>query len=112
MNTAAKPKSEPRIRSVKVTDEAIVATLADDRVISIPLSWSYRLELATPAQRRNYRLIGKGYGVHWPDVDEDLSANGFLNGTPAPRLKAYRDFVRQLRTSKRPISCARSGPAK
>lgn len=107
MSTAAEPKPEPRIRSVKVTDEAIIATFADGRVISVPLSWSYRLELATPAQRRNYRLIGRGYGVHWPDVDEDLSANGFLNGTPAPRRKAYRDYVRKLRANTRPASRSR-----
>lgn len=97
MSTVAKLKLEPRIRSVEVNDQAIVATLADGRIISMPLHWSYRLEAATPEQRRNYRLIADGVGVHWPDVDEDLSANGFLNGSPAPRLKAYRDFVRTQR---------------
>ena len=63
----------------------------------MPLHWSYRLEAATPEQRRNYRLIARGVGVHWPDVDEDLGANGFLNGSPAPRRKAYRDFMRKHR---------------
>ena len=97
MSTAAKPKPEPLIRSVLVTDQAIVATLTDGRVVSVPLHWSYRLEAATPEQRRNYRLTGRGDGVHWPDVDEDLSANGFLNGTPAPRTIAYRKFLREYR---------------
>ena len=90
MRTATPKKSEPRIRSVEVTDKAITAYLVDGRTVSVPLSWSWRLESATPQQRRNYRLIADGIGVHWPDVDEDLSANGFLNGTPAPRPKARR----------------------
>ena len=97
MSTAAKLRLAPRIRSVQVNDQAIVATLTDGRIVSVPLHWSYRLEVATPEQRSNYRLIGRGDGVHWPDVDEDLSANGFLNGTPAPRTKAYRDFIRKHR---------------
>ena len=90
MRTVARKKTEPRIRSVEVTDETITAWLVDGRVVSVPLWWSWRLEAATPEQRRNHRLIADGYGVHWPDVDEDLSANGFLNGTPAPRPKARR----------------------
>jgi len=101
VSTAAKLKSEPRIRSIDVNDQTIVATLTDGRVVSVPLRWSYRLEVATPEQRANYRLIGRGYGVHWPDVDEDLSANGFLNGTPAPRTKAYRKFMRNNRALRR-----------
>jgi len=58
--------------------------LVDGRAISVPLAWSWRLSDATPAQRANWRLIGGGHGVHWPDVDEDISAEGMLNGTPAP----------------------------
>jgi hypothetical protein len=73
------------IRRVDVTDETITAHLADGRVISVPLAWSWRLSDATPAQRANWELIGDGYGVHWPDVDEDISAEGMLSGVPAPR---------------------------
>jgi hypothetical protein len=51
----------------------------------VPLAWSWRLSEATPAQRANWRIIGDGYGVHWPDVDEDISADGMLNGVPARR---------------------------
>jgi len=50
-----------------------------------PLAWSWRLSEATPAQRANYRLTGTGQGVHWPDIDEDISVEGMLHGTPAPR---------------------------
>ena len=76
---------ENRIAHVEVTDEAITARLIDGRVISVPLAWSWRLSEATPAQRANWELIGDGYGVHWPDVDEDISAEGMLHGAPARR---------------------------
>src|SRR5437867_7159965 len=76
---------DPRIASVVVTDETITAHLVDGRVISVPPAWSWRLSDATPAQRANWTLIGDGHGVHWPDVDEDLSADGMLNGVPARR---------------------------
>jgi len=76
---------ENRIAQVEVTNETITARLTDGRVISVPLAWSWRLSEATPAQRANWELIGDGYGVHWPDVDEDISAEGMLSGIPARR---------------------------
>ena len=85
MSTVAGPHNDPQIRRVEITDQFITAHLADGRVISVPLSWSWRLERATPAQRRHYEIIGDGEGVHWPDIDEDLSAEGMLSGSPAPR---------------------------
>jgi hypothetical protein len=81
MNTVA--SSEPRIADLKVTAEAIVADLTDGRTISVPLAWSWRLANATPAQRRRFEIIGSGEGVHWPDIDEDISARGLLQGIPA-----------------------------
>lgn len=85
MNTVA--NNEPRITDIEVTEDAITARLVDGRVISVPLVWSWRLSRATPAQRQNFEIIGSGEGVHWPDVDEDLSARGMLQGTPAPPPK-------------------------
>ena len=82
--TTAEPEYPP-IVSIDVDDHWITATFVDGRRISIPLWWSWRLEQATPAQRANWRLIALGEGVHWPDVDEDLSARGFFMGTPAPK---------------------------
>jgi hypothetical protein len=76
---------EPRILSVEVSDDAITAQLADGRAISVPLAWSWRLSEATPEQRQHFEIIGAGQGVHWPDVDEDISAEGMLYGTPARR---------------------------
>jgi hypothetical protein len=75
--------NEPRIASVVVTDDEIRASLVDGRTISVPLVWSWRLAGATPEQRQNYEIIGSGQGVHWPDVDEDISATGMLTGGPA-----------------------------
>jgi hypothetical protein len=83
MSTAVSVES--RIEHVEVTDETITARLVDGRVISVPLAWSWRLSDATPAQRSNWKLIGDGHGAHWPDIDEDLSADGLLNGVPANR---------------------------
>jgi hypothetical protein len=83
MSTAVSVES--RIDHVAVTDETITAHLVDGRVISVPLAWSWRLSEATAAQRANWTLIGDGHGVHWPDIDEDLSADGMLNGVPARR---------------------------
>ena len=78
---------DPRIVSVQVTDDAITAQLHDGRMISVPLVWSWRLSEAAPEQRQNYEILGSGEGVHWPDVDEDISAAGMLHGTPARRPK-------------------------
>jgi hypothetical protein len=83
MSTAV--TTESRIDRVEVTDETITAYLVDGRVVSVPLAWSWRLSEATPAQRAHYTLIGDGQGVHWPDIDEDLSAEGMLHGIPARR---------------------------
>jgi hypothetical protein len=74
---------EPRILSITVDDEVISAQLADGRTISVPLAWSWRLSQATAAQRQKLEIIGSGQGVHWPDVDEDISASGMLHGIPA-----------------------------
>jgi hypothetical protein len=81
MNIAA--SSEPRIVTLEVTEDAIVAQFADGRTVSVPLAWSWRLANATPAQRSRFEIIGTGEGVHWPEIDEDISARGMLQGIPA-----------------------------
>ena len=77
--------TEPRIQDVKVTSDAIIAYLVDGRVLSVPLVWSWRLSEATAKQRARFKLIGDGQGVHWPDIDEDISVEGMLHGAPAHR---------------------------
>jgi len=76
MTTAA--DVEARIQSARVTADRIVAELTDGRIISVPIAWSWRLSEATAKQRANFRLIGSGQGIHWPDADEDLSVEGML----------------------------------
>ncbi len=80
-------KPQIRIKNVDVDDEMITAYLMDGRIISVPLEWSWRLAEATPEQRKHFEIIRDGYGIHWPDIDEDISAEGMLYGTPAPRPK-------------------------
>ena len=89
MSIAASVTSDPRIQKIRVSKDQIIADLVDGRVIGVPLAWSWRLSEATPAQRANFRLIGTGQGVHWPDIDEDLSVEGMLQGTPARRPRRH-----------------------
>jgi hypothetical protein len=87
MNTAVQMQ-EVRVKDITVTEDTITAQLMDGRTISVPLAWSWRLSEATPEQRGNWEIIGDGHGVHWPDIDEDISAEGMLYGIPAPRPPA------------------------
>jgi hypothetical protein len=86
MNIAAETY-EPRLHDIRITEDEIIAFLVDGRTISVPLAWSWRLSEATPEQRQNFEIIGDGVGVHWPDIDEDISVQGMLHGIPAPRAK-------------------------
>jgi len=66
-------------------DHSLIVDLMDGRTISVPLAWYPRLFNATPEQRANWETCAAGYGIHWPDIDEDLSTEGLLRGAPAPR---------------------------
>ncbi|GAB1232646.1 hypothetical protein UT4_11120 [Ferrigenium sp. UT4] len=76
---------EPKISELRITEAEITAFLMDGRTVSVPLAWSWRLSEATPAQRNHWEIIGDGIGIHWPEIDEDISIEGMLYGTPAPR---------------------------
>jgi hypothetical protein len=78
------PKPGERIVEVTLDDDSLSARLADGRVISVPLAWYPRLLHATREEREKWELCGGGFGIHWPDLDEDLSAEGLLRGAPAP----------------------------
>ncbi|MGB8988937.1 MAG: DUF2442 domain-containing protein [Candidatus Sulfotelmatobacter sp.] len=84
MNFLASTADE-RVLSVEFSDDALSVSLRDGRIITVPLVWYPRLLNATPLQRQNWKLAGGGYGLYWPDVDEDLSTEGLLRGSPAPR---------------------------
>lgn len=79
--------TDARAEDVTVTDEELIVNLKDGRTISAPLAWFPRLLHATPEQRAKWELMGEGEGIHWPDVDEDLSVAGLLRGTPAPQRR-------------------------
>jgi hypothetical protein len=73
--------SEPIATAVAFADDSLVVTLEDGRILSVPLEWFPFLRDASPKARRNWRLIAKGYGIHWPTLDEDISLPG-LFGLP------------------------------
>ncbi len=77
--------ADERVSSVAFTDEALSVSLKDGRTITVPLAWYPKLLHATAQQRNNWKIAGGGYGIHWPDLDEDLSTEGLLRGAPAPR---------------------------
>jgi hypothetical protein len=80
--------ADERVAGVEITEDTLSVALMDGRAISVPLVWYPRLVHATEQQRQNWQIAGDGYGIHWPDIDEDLSADGLLRGAPAPRPRA------------------------
>src|SRR5438270_9385704 len=85
MRSLAETAPDIRVRDARIEGESLVVDLMDGRTISAPLAWYPRLLSATPEQRRHWEIAGGGYGLHWPDLDEDLSTEGLLRGAPAPR---------------------------
>ena len=73
----------PTAESVTVTEDTLSVDLSDGRTIAAPLAWFPRLLHAAPRERNNRRLIGKGHGIHWTDLDEDISVEGLLAGKPS-----------------------------
>ncbi len=73
-----------RIIDVHVDAEKVSIDLMDGRSVSVPLAWYPRLFNATPEQREHWQISGGGHGIHWPEIDEDLSSEGMLQGAPAP----------------------------
>jgi hypothetical protein len=80
---ASQPNPGERVRDVRITDDTLAVDLADGRTIIVPLVWYPRLLNATFDQRSHWKVAGAGYGIHWPDLDEDLSTEGLLRGAPA-----------------------------
>jgi hypothetical protein len=77
--------ADERVRSVRSDDDTLSVDLMDGRTITVPLAWYPRLLNATQAQRDHWEPSGGGYGIHWPEIDEDLSTEGLLRGAPAPK---------------------------
>src|SRR5215213_9625041 len=87
--------ADERIKDVRVTNHELVVALADGRTLSVPLVWYPRLLNATAEQRKDWQLIGDGEGVHWPQIDEDLSVAGLLRGVPAPADRPHHPPARE-----------------
>ena len=77
------PAADTRVKSVELDDDRLTVELMDGRAIAVPLVWYPRLAKATARQRRNWELAGGSYGIHWPDIVEDLRTDGLLRGAPA-----------------------------
>jgi hypothetical protein len=75
--------ADERVSQVNFDDDRLIVDLMDGRTIAVPLAWYPRLFAATPAQRNHFEVAGAGYGIHWPELDEDLSTEGLLRGAPA-----------------------------
>ena len=89
MNTSAGRNGE-RVASVRFTQNSMSVDLADGRTITVPLEWYPRLLNATEPERMHWELAGAGYGIHWPDIDEDVSVEGLLAGAAAPHSREGR----------------------
>ena len=103
MNTSAVEIEAPKAENVKVTKDTLNVDLSDGRTISVPLEWFPRLVYATPEERSNWRLIGRGHGIHWEDIDEDISVEGLLTGKPSGESqKSFKKWLiqRQSRLTK------------
>lgn len=77
--------ADERVANVRISEDELIVRLRDGRTISVPLVWYPRLLNATEEQRNHWQIIGAGYGIHWEEIDEDLSSEGLLRGAPAPR---------------------------
>ena len=88
MSISAIEMEVPFAQDVIVSDDTLRVDLSDGRSISAPLAWYPRLRRATPAERKRWRLIGRGLGIHWTDLDEDISVEGLLAGKPSGESRA------------------------
>lgn len=106
MNISAVEIRVPAAENVTVTEDTLSVDLSDGRSLAVPLAWFPRLLHATPSERKNWRLIGRGQGIHWEDLDEDISVEGLLAGRPSGESQAsFQKWLasRSQRAKKRTI---------
>ncbi len=105
MTTLAIELEVPSVENVIVTEDTLSVDLSDGRTISVPTAWYPRLSYAEPGERENWRLIGGGHGIHWEDIDEDISVEGLLAGKPSGESqRSFKKWLeaRELRMPNRP----------
>ncbi len=83
MSTSVSDNAEARVESVHFEKDSLAVHLNDGRRLIVPLAWYPRLYHGRMAERENYRLISNGYGIHWPDLEEDISVSGLIKGQPS-----------------------------
>jgi hypothetical protein len=89
-------------RAVRVTDEQLIVELTDGRELFVPLSWYPRLSYGRPAERARWEMIGRGDGIHWPDLDEDISVEGLLAGRRSgERRESIERWLAALKESRK-----------
>ena len=96
-------------KAVKVSNDALIVELRDGRSVSVPIKWYPRLAEGRPAERRNWQFVGPGIGIHWPDLDEDISIEGLLLGRPSGESAAS---LQRWRTSRRRAANSQVAPAR
>ena len=99
MNISAIEIEIPKAEDVRVTEDTLSVDLSDGRAISVPLEWFARLAHATAEERNNWRLIGRGFGIHWENIDEDISVEGLLAGKPSGESqKSFKKWLNQYQS--------------
>ncbi|NUM45770.1 MAG: DUF2442 domain-containing protein [Anaerolineales bacterium] len=88
----------PRVVNIMITEDTLSVDLEDGRTISVPIGWYPRLTYGTPAERENFQISGAGYGIYWPELDEDIGIEGLLLGKKS--LESQSSFERWLRNRK------------
>jgi hypothetical protein len=109
MSISANEMKIPNAERVTVTEDTLSVDLSDGRTISVPLAWFPRLLQSTPEERNNWRLIGKGLGIHWEDIDEDISVEGLLAGRPSGESQSSFKKWLDRRSSRLRRSSRRAG---
>ena len=100
--------ADERVADVVFTADALKVTLKDGRTIAVPLTWYPRLLQATARERQKWQISGGGYGIHWPELDEDLSTEGLLRGAPAPQMRTTKKQTHPVSNHSRSRRSART----
>jgi Protein of unknown function (DUF2442) len=111
MNSLAIETRIAAVQGVAVTEDALILDLKDGRTISAPLAWYPRLLYGTPTERNHWRLIGEGEGIHWPDLDEDISVENLVLGKPSGESqRSLKEWLKQRSPRRRRGSRKTAGP--
>jgi hypothetical protein len=109
MSISANEIEVPNAENVRISEDTLSVDLSDGRTISVPLAWFPRLFQSTSEERNNWRLIGKGHGIHWEDIDEDISVEGLLAGRPSGESQSSLKKWQESRVSRLRRSSRRAG---